>query len=406
MLPEREPERSCLALLCTREGVIEQILRDDLGVAAAGAKLGDVVDPGSSRKAENLLATLRERECTTGWQLNVPFGAGARPFAFAGAAAEGALLILAAASDEELRTLLDDVADANLATSQALRALLHEPRAGISTSMSRDNQLYEELSRLNNELINRERELARKTAALERLAAEKARLVAIAAHDLRNPLTVIASYADLLRIDGAVDGEHLLDVEEISRSARFMSELVEEMLDSSRVESGYVDLDLQEIDLVNAARHAARINQMRADRKQIQISFAPRVESAPIRADAVKLRQIINNLVVNAIKFSPPRSTVTIRVDSGNGKPVLEVADEGVGIPSAKLSTIFEPFSTLGSSGTAGEKSTGLGLAIVKQLVGLHGGVVEVESEVGRGSVFRVIFGSRGDAETRRETDR
>src|SRR5688500_4879988 len=278
MRPEREPERSCLALLCTREGVIEQILRDDLGVAAAGAKLADVVDPGSSRKADNLLATLRDRDCTTGWQLNVPYGAGARPFAFAGAAGEGALLILAAASDDELRALLDDVADANLATSQALRALLHEPRAGISASMSRDNQLYEELSRLNNELINRERELARKTAALERMAAEKSRLVAIAAHDLRNPLTVIASYADLLRLDGAVEGEHLLDVEEISRSAHFMSELVEEMLDSSRVESGYVDLDLQEIDLVNAARHAAKINQMRADRKQIGISFDPRVE--------------------------------------------------------------------------------------------------------------------------------
>lgn len=392
MLPEREPERSCLALLCTREGLIEQILRDDLGVAAAGAKLPDIVDPGSSRKAENLLATLGERQYTTGWQLNLPFGAAARPFEFAGAAADGALLILAAATDEDLRGLLDDVADANLAASQALRALLHEPRAGLSASMSRDNQLYEELSRLNNELINRERELARNTAALQRLSAEKSRLMAIAAHDLRNPLTVIASYADLLRIEGAVHGEHLLYVEEISRTAHFMSELVEEMLDSSHVESGHVHLDLQELDLVNAARHAAKINQMRADRKHIRLVFDPRVERTLIRADAVKLRQIINNLVVNAIKFSPPRTTVTIRVDSRKANSVLEVADEGVGIPSEKLGTIFEPFTTVGSFGTAGEKSTGLGLAIVKQLVALHAAVVEVESEPGRGSLFRVSF--------------
>lgn len=392
MPPEREPERTCLALLCTRDGVIEQILRDDLGVAVAGAKLVDVVDPGSSRKAENLLTTLGGREYTTGWQINVPFGDGARPFTFAGAAGEAAILIIAAPNDSELRTLLDEVADANLATSQALRALLHEPRAGLSASISHDNHLYEELSRLNNELINRERELARSTAALQRLAAEKSRLVAIAAHDLRNPLTVIASYADLLRIEGAVQGEHLLYVEEISQAARFMSELVEEMLDSSRVESGHVDLDLQEIDLVQAARHAAKINQMRADRKQIRIVFDSRVERASIRADAVKLRQIVNNLVVNAIKFSPPRSTVTIRVDSRTGNPVLEVADEGVGIPSEKLTAIFEPFTTVGSSGTAGEKSTGLGLAIVKQLVALHRGIVEVESEPGRGSLFRVTF--------------
>lgn len=392
MLPEREPERTGLALLCTRDGVIEQILRDDLGVATTGAKLTELVDSGSSKKAEKLLATLGQREYTTGWQINVPFDAGARPLTFAGAAGERTLLIIAAANDSELRALLDDVADANVAASQALRALLHEPRAGITTSMSRDNQLYEELSRLNNELINRERELARNTAALQRLAAEKSRLVAIAAHDLRNPLTVIASYADLLRIEGAVHGEHLLYVEEISRTAHFMSELVEEMLDSTSVESGHVHVDLQKIDLVKAARHAATINQMRADRKQIRIIFDRRVEHAPILADAVKLRQIINNLVVNAIKFSPPRSTVTIRVDSRAASPVLEVADEGVGIPSDKLTTIFEPFNTLGPSGTAGERSTGLGLTIVKQLVALHGGTVDVESEVGRGSLFRVTF--------------
>jgi signal transduction histidine kinase len=78
----------------------------------------------------------------------------------------------------------------------------------------------------------------------------------------RNPLTVVASYADLLRIDGAVSGDHLLYVEEIYRTARFMAEMVEELLDAARLESGHADLDLQELDLVTAARHAATINRM------------------------------------------------------------------------------------------------------------------------------------------------
>jgi two-component system, OmpR family, sensor kinase len=349
--------RAWLALACARDGTIVQILRDDLGLAIAGARLSDIVDTGSAAKAEKLIATLAEGESVAGWELNVRHGDGARPLHFAGVASDERLMLIATPGPP-----------------------------------NRDNHIYEELSRLNNELINRERELARKSAALERVSAEKSRVVAIAAHDLRNPLTVILSYADLLRLDGVVEGEHLLYVEEISRSARFMMELVEELLDASRLESGHVDMDLQDIDLVNAAHHAATINRLRADRKEIAIDFEQQTERAFIRADPIKLRQIINNLVVNAIKFSPMRSTVAIRVRSDASRALVEVQDQGIGIKRENLEAIFEPFKTIGSAGTAGEKSTGLGLAIVKQLVTLHGGTVEVESEPSRGSLFRVGF--------------
>ena len=370
-----------------------QILRDDLGVApGAGAHVADVVDEGSSSKAHNLIAALRERDDIAGWELNVPDGAGARTLYFAGSAAGESLLILAAPGPDSLAELFDDIASANVETTQALRSLLHEQRAGITAAMSRDHRLYDELSRLNNELINRERELARKSAALERLSAEKNRIVGIAAHDLRNPLTIITAYADLLIADGAVTGEHLESVEEIARSARFMTELVEELLDSSRLESGQIDMDLQDLDLVLAARHAATVNRVRAEQKEITITFEEQVDRVFIRADSVKLRQIINNLVVNAIKFSPAGTNVTIRVRQSSDRAVIEVRDQGIGIPEDKLSLIFEPFKTLGSSGTAGETSTGLGLAIVKQLVHLHGATIEVESEENRGSLFRVAF--------------
>ena len=347
-----------LALTCTREGAVAQVLRDDLGVARAGARFVDLVDEGSTRKAQSFLDVVTEKGSLAGWELDVPSGGGARTLSFTGAACGDLLLIAGAPA----------------------------PRDAMS------NQLYEELSRLNNELINRERELARKSAALERLSAEKSRILAIAAHDLRNPLTVIVSYADMLRVDADLSGEPLLYLEEISRSARFMAELVEELLDSSRLESGYVDVDLQDIDLVNAARHAATINRMRGERKQIAIAFEQETDRAVIRADAVKLRQIINNLVVNAIKFSPIGTSVTIRVGRDDGHAIVEVEDHGIGIPRDKLATIFEPFKTLGPSGTAGEKSTGLGLAIVKQLADLHSAKVDVESEEGRGSLFRVSF--------------
>ena len=354
MLPDRNS--SCLALACAPDGTIVDVLRDDFRIACPGKRLPDVVDGGSAAKAEKLMAALRERQSSAGWLLNVPMGDGARTLSFAGIAHGQSFLLLASA--------------------------VPEPAA----------DLYDELSRLNNEVINRERELARRGAALERVSAEKSRLMAIAAHDLRNPLTVVAAYADLLLNDRALVGEHLAYVEEISRSARFMMELVEEMLDSARLESGHVDLELNEIDLVAAARHAATTNRLRADRKAIAIDFVPETGQALIRADAVKLRQIMNNLVVNAIKFSRGGTTVTIRVRATNACAILEVEDQGIGIAPESLGTIFEPFHTLSDSGTAGEKSTGLGLAIVKQLAELHDATIEVESREGKGSLFRVAF--------------
>ena len=388
-------ERGWLALSCDRDGTIVSVLRDDHGFAilpGTGARLPDLVDPGSIAKAEALIAALRERDHVVGWHLNIPSDDTARPMYFAGSASADSLLILAAPDARGVTELFDDVSNANVGLSQALRALVSEQREGITAAMHRDNRLYEELSRLNNELINRERELARKTAALERISAEKTRMTAIAAHDLRNPLTVIQSYAALLKLEMNLGEEAKLYADEIERSARFMSELVEEMLDTSRVESGHIDLDLQDLDLVNAARHASTINRIRAERKQISIAFDQQIERAVICADPVKLRQIVNNLVVNAIKFSPAGTTVTIRVRGYDDRAVVEVEDQGVGIPSDKLDTIFEPFKTLGPTGTAGEKSTGLGLAIVKQLVNLHHATVDVESEEGRGSLFRVSF--------------
>jgi two-component system, OmpR family, sensor kinase len=395
MIPDRDNSaRAWLALSCTSDGTIVQILHDDLGFARAagtGAHLRDIVDTGSAAKAEKFIASLVVRESMAGWHLNIPGRDGAQPLYFAGAAGDDSLLILAAPDRNSAAALFDDLAG-NIATSHALGNLLREPQTGLTASLSRDNELYEELSRLNNELINRERELARKSAALERLSLEKSRMVAIAAHDLRNPLTVIASYADLLKIDEVLHGEHLLYLDEIAHSARFMMELVEEMLDSSRLESGYVDVDLQELDLVAVADHAATINRIRAVRKQITITLQQEVDRAMIRADPVKLRQIINNLVVNAIKFSPERTNVTIRVRCTDGRALLEVEDQGIGIPRENHLTIFEPFKTLGAFGTAGERSTGLGLAIVKQLAALHHATIEVESEEGRGSLFRVAF--------------
>ncbi|HEX7191018.1 MAG TPA: histidine kinase dimerization/phospho-acceptor domain-containing protein, partial [Thermoanaerobaculia bacterium] len=188
--------RGGLACVCKRDGTITTILRDDFAIAAVDARITDLVDRACCEKADRFILTLLRDKSAVGWQLVIASGTRPATLCFGGAVTGDTLLIVAAPAHAD----------------------------------ARDTELYDELSRLNNELINRERELARKTASLERAAAERSRLIAIAAHDLRNPLTIVASYADLLRIASTLSDEELLYVEEISRSAKFMGELVEELL--------------------------------------------------------------------------------------------------------------------------------------------------------------------------------
>lgn len=380
-----------VAFSCDPNGVVLQVLKDDLGIGTLpGASFADMVDVHSAEKARNFLLSLRERKSVYGWQMNVSIDQSVRPLVFAGGATGDYLLILAAPSQNSLAGLFEEILNANAEAVQALRALIERER--LRTELARDYDLYDELSRLNNELINRERELSIKTAALERVTEEKNRLIGIAAHDLRNPLLIIRGYAELIQAEGQLDGESAEYVDEIARSALYMTELVDELLDNAKVESGQVELNLEPIDLVAAAKHSASINHRRADGKDISLVVDAQVDSMVVNLDPVKLRQIINNLVVNAIKYSESGTTVTLRVRRTDRDAVLEVVDQGIGIPEDQLDRIFQPFTALQKSGTAGESAIGLGLSIVKRLVELHGGTIQVQSRPGAGSTFTVAF--------------
>jgi signal transduction histidine kinase len=115
--------------------------------------------------------------------------------------------------------------------------------------------------------------------------------------------------------------------------------------------------------------------------------------------DRAKMEQVLNNLISNAIKYSPSDTTVDVRLYREHGKAVLSVRDRGQGIPEDELDALFEPFATTSVQGTAGERSTGLGLVIAKRIVEGHGGEIEVESEVGEGSNFVVTLPVDGGRE-------
>lgn len=262
----------------------------------------------------------------------------------------------------------------------------------------RDNRHYDELSRLNNDLATTQRELAKSNVELGVLNRQKNEFLGVASHDLRNPLEVILTYSQFL-LDEAAESlrpEHLEFVRTIRSSSEFMLRLVEDLLDVTRIESGTLELDLAAVDLCEMVERNVALNRVLAAKKGTRIELRCDVpDMAPLVLDEAKIEQVLNNLIGNAVKYSPPGSTVEVRIEDGPEAAVISVRDQGEGLTPEEVAKLFRPFQRGRARSTAGEKSTGLGLAIVKRIVEGHRGEVRVESAeaaAGGGAIFSVFL--------------
>ncbi|NTV63058.1 MAG: hybrid sensor histidine kinase/response regulator [Oscillochloris sp.] len=255
-------------------------------------------------------------------------------------------------------------------------------------------QKVNELEALNIELEQRvnERtaELAEANTRLRELNAFKDNLLAIASHDLRSPLGVIQSIAAMILEDTQTPEHICRSLHTITQSALQLSSLVGDILDISSLEAGKVVLDRVPLNIGFVAQQVIEIMRYQAESKQIRLCLDLPVGEPQVLADWSKLSQVVTNLIGNAIKFTPPGGQILVNLQSSGNSVCLRVHDSGLGIPAEELPHIFEKFHRAHSSGTANERGSGLGLAIVQQLVGLHGGMIEVSSQVGQGSIFTV----------------
>ena len=226
-------------------------------------------------------------------------------------------------------------------------------------------------------------------ARLKEISAQKSQLLGTAAHDLRNPLSVIHQYARLMR-DGdpaLPEGERrrLLDV--VGSTSGYLLELVDDLLDGARLEAGRPALDPRTHDLRALVEAALDLSRIVAGRREVTIEVDLPDAAAPVHVDAAKIRQVLDNLLGNAVEHSPPRTVIQVRLVPAAHGYDLSVRDQGPGIPVADLERLFEPFERgRGASG----RGVGLGLAIVRRLVDAHGGRLAVTTQPGAGSTFTV----------------
>jgi signal transduction histidine kinase len=224
---------------------------------------------------------------------------------------------------------------------------------------------------------------------LRRLETVRRDFVANVSHELKTPLTAIAGYAETLVAESPSPF-----AETILANAHRMQRLVDDLLDLSRIESGGWRPEAAAVNVDTAAREAWEPFAERAGARRVQFETVLAPAARTIDVDPEALRQIFTNLFDNALRYTPENGRIRVAATNTKDELVLSVADTGSGIPSEHLPRIFERFYRVDASRSRHEGGTGLGLAIVKHLVEAHGGRLEAESELGRGTTILLHFPS------------
>ena len=233
------------------------------------------------------------------------------------------------------------------------------------------------------------REIEVKGRQLEIASQHKSEFLANMSHELRTPLNAIIGFSEVLseRMFGEINEKQAEYIGDILESGRHLLSLINDILDLSKIEAGRMELESTDFELPNAIENALTLVKERAHRRGIALVHTVDERLGTIRADERKVKQVLLNLLSNALKFTPEGGQVVVRARVHNGETEISVTDTGVGIAPEDLATVFEEFRQVGTASKRVE-GTGLGLAISRKFIELHGGKIWVESQVGLGSTF------------------
>ncbi|MBT3556195.1 MAG: PAS domain-containing protein [Rhodospirillales bacterium] len=226
----------------------------------------------------------------------------------------------------------------------------------------------------------------------------KSDFLAAMSHDLRTPLNAILGFSEFIQLQylGPIDNEKYQGyIEDIHTSGRLLLSLVDDILDLSTIEAGKRQLDKENLPVVNVFAECKTVLGGRAESLNVGLIAKVPTDIEPLYADKRAITQSFHNLIANSLKFTPPGGSITFVASTTNGFHKIEIIDTGTGIPADRIATLTEPFVKVETDPHKSREGTGLGLAIVKMLVDLHGGELEIISQIGEGTSVIVLLPSK-----------
>ncbi len=267
----------------------------------------------------------------------------------------------------------------------------------ITTRKEAEKKLTEvvtDLAYSNEELDKSTQELKEANERLKKLDELKSHFISVASHELRTPLTSLKGFVETILQGevGPINPKQSQFLGYVKEATERLHRLLNDLLDISRIESGQVKMRIDLTDLRNLLREEITIFNPQAAEKGISLNLETDENLRPIYCDADKIREVMDNLVSNAIKYTPEDGKIKISVRNHKSSVQIEVQDTGIGIRSEDQDRIFEPFQYIEKNGINYAESTGLGLTLVKKIVEVHGGEICVKSEEGKGSTFSIVL--------------
>jgi signal transduction histidine kinase len=230
--------------------------------------------------------------------------------------------------------------------------------------------------------------------AAEEANRAKTQFLATMSHELRTPLNAISGYAELLSLGlrGPTTPEQQEDLGRIMRSQRHLLSVINDILNFARLEAGHVEYHITNVRANDLLGDLESLIRPQLAAKQLELSWTPVSDDVVVRADSEKVRQVLLNLLANAVKFTAPGGRIRVECEHDESRVYVRVSDTGIGIPVDRRGAIFEPFVQLHRTLAQPAEGTGLGLAISRDLARGMGGELTVESEPGKGSTFTLIL--------------
>jgi PAS domain S-box-containing protein len=241
----------------------------------------------------------------------------------------------------------------------------------------------------NRELAERNQELALRNEHIERANRLKSEFLASMSHELRTPLHTVIGFSELLeeQTQGPLNEKQKRFVDHIHRDSLHLLDLINDILDLSKIESGRLELRPEVFDLAGVLEECLRSIRPQAKAKELHIDTSG-VASLALEADRLRVKQVLMNLLSNAVKFTPQAGKIRVEASLDGSNAIITVTDTGIGIPAEEHESVFDKFYQVSATTKGVREGTGLGLAITKSLVEEHGGRIWVKSEPGKGSAF------------------
>ncbi|MGK2856472.1 MAG: response regulator [Thermoanaerobaculia bacterium] len=280
-------------------------------------------------------------------------------------------------------------------------SILREKRLQIRQLREEDRRRVEELTRLTDELNIKSRELVEANRKIREADQLKSQFLANMSHELRTPMNAIIGFSEILaeRLESRIEPKYQNFIQHILASGQHLLGIINDVLDLSKVEAGRMEVYPEQFALPAAADGVCNVMRGQAEKSEITIVLDAPDGLPPIETDLAKFKQILYNLVSNAVKFSPSHATVTVRIrlvqpTSSNDVQTVSIAviDTGIGIAPENHEAVFQEFRQLDSGSRKEFGGTGLGLALVKRFCELLGGTIALESDTGRGATFTVTL--------------